>query len=55
MSESKKRTAEPVPEKAERSPYQTPKLTEWGSIVEITHGFLQPPADFPFVGGSSPT
>ena len=38
-----------------RKPYGTPELTSWGSIVELTAGFLDPPADFPFTGGSAPT
>ena len=38
-----------------KKPYQTPLLEEWGSILDLTQGPLNPPADGLAGGGSSPT
>ena len=33
-------------------PYEEPRLIEWGSLHDLTHGPLAGPEDFPMAGGS---
>ncbi len=43
------------PKEERRKSYRSPRLVRWGTLHELTHGLLNPDADFPFVGGSTPT
>jgi len=38
-----------------KRPYESPRLVEWGSVIDLTRGALQPPKDFPKVGGTAHT
>jgi hypothetical protein len=40
---------------AKRKPYESPRLVEWGSLIDLTRGGLLAPKDFPKPGGTAHT
>jgi hypothetical protein len=47
--------AEGHEESGSQKPYTSPRLVEWGSIIDLTQGPLLGSKDFPFKGGTRPT